>query len=280
MASGLLRDLLEQHLEPGYRDAARRRAEHPPPARSQRLGIAMRVVVLVALGFLFAAAYLQAATSAPQAARTRAALADEAHARAALTDRLQRQATAERSRLSAQRTRALRDSTSGSQAAAALHDLEVAASLTAVRGAGLTVTVGDAGRQGDPITGEPAPGDPAAAGRVQDRDLAEIVNALWAAGAEAIAVDGQRLSPTSTIRSAGGAILVDFRPVSSPYQVQAIGNADRMQARFVDSPVARSFQTFIGLYGITFSVRRAASLNLPAASATGLRFAAPGGAVR
>jgi uncharacterized protein YlxW (UPF0749 family) len=280
VASGLLRDLLEEHLEPGYRAAAARRAEHPPSARARRLGQAARVAVLVALGALFATAYLQASASAPQAARTRAALASDARERGALTDRLQRQATAERGRLSAQRAQALRDSTAGSQAAASLHDLEVATSLTALRGAGLTVTVGDASQHQDPVTGRPAQSDPAGAGRVQDRDVAEVVNALWAAGAEAIAVDGQRLSPTSTIRSAGGAILVDFRPVSSPYQIRAIGNADRMQARFADSAVARSFVTFIDLYGMTFSIRRADALDLPAASATELNFAVPGGTPR
>jgi len=276
VASGLLRDLLEQHLEPGYRAAASRRAEVPPSARSRRWGLIVRFVVLLALGLLFAAAYVQASAGAPQAARTRAALADDARVRAALTDRLQRQATTERGRLSAQRAEALRATTAGSQADAALRDLEAAASLTAVRGEGLVVTVGDAGQRNDPVTGDPAQSDPAAAGHVQDRDVAELVNALWAAGAEAISVDGQRLSPTSTIRSAGGAILVDFRPVSSPYEIRAIGNAGRMQARFADSDVARSFVTFIDLYGIKFSTRRAKAISVPAASATELKFAAPG----
>ncbi|MEP6695928.1 MAG: DUF881 domain-containing protein [Pseudonocardiales bacterium] len=275
VGSGLLRDLLEQHLESGYLAAARRRAEHPPSAHRQ-LQRAMRLVVLVALGLLFATTYVQASASAPQAARTRAALANDARTRAALTDRLQRQATAERTRLSAQRAQALRSTAAGSQAAAALQDVEGAAALTAVAGGGLVVTVGDAARSNDPVTGDPDPGDPAAAGRLQDRDVAEIVNALWAAGAEAVSVDGQRLSPTSTIRSAGGAILVDFRPVSSPYEVRAIGNAGLMQVRFTDSATARAFFSFIDLYRITFSVRRVSAITVPAASGTILRYAAPG----
>jgi uncharacterized protein YlxW (UPF0749 family) len=280
VGSGLLRDLLEQHLEPGYAAAAQRRAENPPSERNRRWGLLMRVLVLVALGLLFSAAYVEASAGAPRAARTRAALADDARQRAALTDRLQRQATAERKRLSAQRAAALRETTAGSQAATALQDLESAAALTALHGPGVTVTVGDAGRSTDPTTADPSQSDPDAAGRVQDRDVAEIVNALWAAGAEAISVDGQRLSPTSTIRSAGGAILVDFRPVSSPYEIRAIGNADRMQARFVDSAVARSFASFVDLYGMRFSVRRSAQLDVAAASASRLKFASPGGAAR
>ena len=57
-------------------------------------------------------------------------------------------------------------------------------------------------------------------GRVLDRDLQELVNGLWAAGAEAVSVDGQRLTARTAIRSAGEAVLVDFRPLSPPYVVR------------------------------------------------------------
>jgi hypothetical protein len=53
-----------------------------------------------------------------------------------------------------------------------------------------------------------------------------------------------------------------------------------MQARFVDSAVARSFATFVDLYGMRFSVRRSAALDVAAASASSLKFAAPGGSAR
>ena len=53
-------------------------------------------------------------------------------------------------------------------------------------------------------------------GRVLDRDLQVMVNALWAAGAEAIAINGQRLTARSAIRYAGEAILLDFRPLVPP----------------------------------------------------------------
>ncbi len=275
-----MRDLLENHLEPGYQVAAARRSERPISPRARRLGAGTRVLVLLAIGVLLAVAYAQATARAPQAARTRAALADDVRARAALTDRLQRQATALRRKLNEEQARALTSSAAGAQAVRRLTDLDGATALVPVRGAGLIVTVGNAGGTPDPLTGVRPQNDPTTAGQIQDRDLAAIVNALWASGAEAISVGGQRLSPTSTIRSAGGAILVDFRPVSSPYQIRVIGDAGRMQPRFADSKAARSLTDFVQLYGITFKISRAGHLELPAAPATTLKYAVPSGPVR
>ncbi len=274
----MLTELLEHHLDPAYEVAVLRRQEDPPSRRELRSGVLARLLILLVIGILLATAYNEASAEAPQAARTRVALAEDARAQAVRTDRLQRQAVQLRSELNAERARALAGSAAGKQAQDRVNALEVAVGLVALRGRGLVITVGDAGTQPDPVTGEPAA--PTDAGRVQDRDLAEIVNALWGSGAEAISVDGQRLSPTSTIRAAGHAILVDFRPVSSPYEVRAIGHPDRMQARFVDSRIARSFTTFVQLYGMTFSTRRSADLTVPAAPATSLRYAVPRGVTR
>lgn len=276
----MLRDLLESHLEPSYRVAAERRMEPPISTSARRLGAGTRILAVLAIGVLLAVAYAQATARAPQAARTRAALADDARQRAALTDRLQRQATVLRGRLNAEQARELSSSAAGAQAVALLGRLEGATALAPVHGAGLVVSVGDAGGKPDPLTGASPQSEANNPGQIQDRDLVAIVNALWASGAEAVSVGGQRLSPTSTIRSAGGAILVDFRPVSSPYQIRAIGDADRMHVRFADSLVARSFTDFVQLYGITFATHVSGRLDLPAAPATTLKYATPGGPVR
>ena len=100
------------------------------------------------------------------------------------------------------------------------------------------VTVGDAPTPSDRLTGSGKPD----LGRVLDRDLQWLANALWALGAEAVAINGQRLTATSTIRTAGEAILVDFRPVTSPYEVAAIG-PDDMADEFEDSRGGRLFRT-------------------------------------
>ena len=71
---------------------------------------------------------------------------------------------------------------------------------------------------------------------ILDRDLQLVVNSLWASGAEAIAVGGVRIGPNVTIRQAGGAILVDNQPISSPYAIVAIGPPHGMQDAFERSP--------------------------------------------
>jgi uncharacterized protein YlxW (UPF0749 family) len=108
--------------------------------------------------------------------------------------------------------------------------------------------------------------------RVLDVDLQAVVNALWAAGAEAVAVNGQRLTTMSTIRTAGGAILVDFRPVTSPYEVAAIGPPD-LEQRFGRSATAGAMADLARRYGLGYSTRSEGKLNLPAAPGTSLRYA-------
>ena len=71
---------------------------------------------------------------------------------------------------------------------------------------------------------------------ILDRDLQLVVNSLWASGAEAISVGGVRIGPNVTIRQAGGAILVDNNPTSSPYTVLAVGPPHAMRDVFDNSP--------------------------------------------
>ena len=71
--------------------------------------------------------------------------------------------------------------------------------------------------------------------RVYDLDLQILTNGLWQAGAEAVAINGHRLSALTAIRGAGEAITVDFRSLTRPYRVEAIGDARTLQARFVES---------------------------------------------
>ena len=106
----------------------------------------------------------------------------------------------------------------------------------------------------------PSP-EEAGAYQIHDTDLQLVVNALWAAGAEAVAVNDSRLVATTPIRAAGGTIIVNFRPLSPPFVVKAIG-ADR--DRFEDSEIAKRFKRWIGLFGLGFSVRERESVEVPA----------------
>ena len=103
-------------------------------------------------------------------------------------------------------------------------------------------------------------------GRVLDRDLQEIANALWQAGAEAIAINGQRLTSTSTIRAAGEAILVDFRPVAGPYEVSRDRPGRPAQDSSPTQPPRGRSAGWSTRTGMSFEVRRRDDLTLPAAS--------------
>jgi uncharacterized protein YlxW (UPF0749 family) len=106
-----------------------------------------------------------------------------------------------------------------------------------------------------------------------DTDVRAVVNQLWSSGAEAIAVDDVRLTPTSAIRFAGQAVLVDFRPVSAPYTISAIGPADALNTDLTTSPIADRLRTLSSAYGFVFSVSQSSAVRLPASTGGGPKYA-------
>ena len=105
--------------------------------------------------------------------------------------------------------------------------------------------------------------------------MRSVVNELWADGAEAISVNDVRLTPTSAIRFAGEAVLVDFAPITSPFTIRAIGNADDLATGFASSAVASRYQTLASADGIGFEFTEHKKLTLPASPAVAPRYARP-----
>ena len=280
MSTSLLNELLTDHLDKGYAEAAARRAARAAggaePHKPQRLARLLLAVGLLLAGFLLATAYRATASQAPESERIRQALMRDVQSGTATSDRLQRQAEDLGVRLARERDTALATSETGDRVARQVRELEAAAALVPVRGPGVTVLLGDAATSGqDPAGGDRIPAATDDSGRLRDRDLQSVVNALWAAGAEAVSINRERLAPTTTIRAAGEAILVDLFPLSSPYTIEAIGNPDTLLPRFADSAAARRYQSLVGVYGIRFSAHRSADLRLRAATGTDLRYAQP-----
>lgn len=150
----------------------------------------------------------------------------------------------------------------GEQARSRLDRLRIATGQTEVTGDGVTVTVDDA-----PL--DAAQPDQRPPGRVIDRDLQMVVNGLWQAGATDIAINGRRLTPTSAIRAAGEAILVNYRPMSPPYVVSAIGpNADQLAGRFRENPAGLLLEELEMQYGVIWELQTVGDITLPAASST------------
>lgn len=104
----------------------------------------------------------------------------------------------------------------------ALQRAKVAAGLTPVKGPGLLVTLEDAPR----LTASAEDQSPYV---IHDIDLLQVVNELWTADAEAIAINGQRLTMSSEIRCSGNVIKVNDTPITPPYDVRAIGDPKTLQ---------------------------------------------------
>lgn len=264
-APDFLTELFRNPLEPGYAEAAARRRREGAAARVPGSGAVrvVSVVTSVALGLLLAVAYRQTMAAEPSRSQIRAGLIEQIKQQQTEGDRLARRADELRSQVARQRDAALTGS-----AAARLRQLEAATGLGRVRGDGVVVQVADAETETDAVTGAGGTN----LGRVLDRDLQEITNALWSAGAEAVSINGRRLTATSPIRAAGSAILVGFRPVTGPYEVSAIGPGE-LERRFRDSAAARLMRTVAADYGMSFEVRAAEDLTLPGAGAPGLDYA-------
>jgi uncharacterized protein YlxW (UPF0749 family) len=142
-----------------------------------------------------------------------------------------------------------------------LEQVEQARVLTgrgAVTGPGMRITIDDA--QGAVV-----------GGTVLDEDLQVLVNGLWQAGAEAVAINGNRLGPLSAIRTAGQAINVNFRPLTPPYVVTVIGDLETLQARFSETSAGQSWVDLSVNYGIRFDIESDAALVLPGVPAGRLR---------
>jgi uncharacterized protein YlxW (UPF0749 family) len=170
------------------------------------------------------------------------------------------------------RENALGLTSTGSELAATLSGLEVVTGAGAVRGPALVVHLEDAEDADTEGGTDPRAGEGSTEGRVTDRDLQTVVNEVWAAGAEAVAINGQRLTSLSAIRSAGQAILVDFRPLSPPYDLVAVGDSDTMRSRLVDG-FGGSYLQVLRNYGIDYTVKTRDSVRLPAAAGLPVRYA-------
>ncbi|MER7168965.1 DUF881 domain-containing protein [Micromonospora sp. NPDC000207] len=262
-APDFLTELFRNPLDPGYEDAARSRVAGAPvwPARS------VSAVVLVVVGFLLAVAYRQTVAEEPGRAQARAGLVQQIREREEESDRLSERADALRDEVGRLRVQAL-----GGSEAARLRELEAGTGVGRVRGDGVVVRLADARDDQDAVTGAADGG--AGPDRVIYSDLQRVANALWGAGAEAVSINGQRLTATSTIRSAGDAILVDFRPVTGPYEVSAIGPGE-MRQRFEGSAASALMRQVASKTGLSFGVRVAKDLTLPAAAEPRLRWAGP-----
>ncbi len=268
----LLTDVMEHSLDDGYAQAAARRGEAGssrfPTAARGRLGLAVGLVLAAVVITVGAA---QARISAPTEAKERQKLADRVRAETRADDTLQSGVDTLRSTVSAEQRAALRDS-GGDESRLP----QLLAGATPVHGPGVRLVVDDAKEASTGGSGGPRESSGFSdTGRVRDHDMQRVVNGLWACGAEAISVNGQRLTALSAIRAAGDAILVDNKPLAPPYTVLAIGDGKRLSAAFQDSEDGQYLRLLGRDYGIRSSISVQDDLRLAAAPSLVVRYAAP-----
>lgn len=97
---------------------------------------------------------------------------------------------------------------------------------------------------------------------VHSQDVPAVANGLWSAGAEALAVNGQRLVPTSALLCVGNTLLINGTVHSPPYRFTAIG-AD-LRERFLADPLVERFRDDAGRFQLGFEVEEREGVTVPA----------------
>lgn len=269
----LLTNVMDHSLDDGYAEAAARKkaagASGMPKTLRSKLGLAAGLV-LAALVVTVGAA--QARVAAPVVAKERQELIDRIDKETKSADKLEGSVDTLRDDVSARQRAALK--TSGGSGQADL--VSMLSGATAVHGPGVRLVVNDAKEASSGGGDNPREtADFSDTGRVRDRDMQRVVNGLWAAGAEAVSINGQRLTALSAIRAAGDAILVDNKPLVPPYTVLAVGDGQRLSSKFQNGADGLYLHALEDTYGIRATIAVESDVRLPAAPSVIVRTAQP-----
>jgi uncharacterized protein YlxW (UPF0749 family) len=259
---GLLDYLTVHSLDEDYAHVAARKGTVASRTGRTRLPTRATWVVLALFGLLVATAGVETARTAGVQKTSRASLVGQVNAGRA-------ELTGVRDRLSALRHDIRSDQqrlqrVDGEQRATdrRVQRLGTASGFAPVRGQGVRLTVDD------------APGATDESHLVLDKDLQNIVNGLWEAGARAVAVNGHRVTGLSAIREAGRAITLNYNSLDRPYVITAVGDPDQLPARFLDSTGGSLWLSTRNQYGLRSDMVADDDLRLPGARLPTLRHAA------
>lgn len=128
-------------------------------------------------------------------------------------------------------------------------ELQMLAGLLEVQGPGVIVTLVE------------TPEATAAKDRVADEDIWRVVNELLTAGAEAISVNGVRVTSVTGIRNVGNRILVNQTMVASPIEIRAIGDPTVLEASL---RLRGGVIELLGRWGIKVTAAKSNSVRIPA----------------
>jgi uncharacterized protein YlxW (UPF0749 family) len=248
----LLTLITQQSLDEDYQHVAEQRQAGVRPA-AERAGRGPRTVVVVLLfGALVAVAAVQTARNAHVTSAGREQLISRIDARRSTLADVQDQI----SRVQADNNTAQNAYDAGGRRLDALDRTRSAeqaeTGFAALSGPGIRIVVDDA-----PGGGEQ--------GRVQDEDLALLVNGLWQAGATGVSVNGQRITALSALRNSGEVIRINGVSLSPPYTLLAVGDKRTLQADLAESSSGAQFAALTDQLGMRYSMDNRDRIDLPAA---------------
>ncbi len=157
------------------------------------------------------------------------------------------------------RIAALQDAAAGQRhgVGALLRDLEplrARAGMTALEGPGIVVDLADNPR---PLR----PGEDPNEVILHNYDVAMVLHDLWGAGAEAVAINGERVVATTGIQSLFHTFRVNGRRMTPPLQIAAIGDAARL-AEYVSR--RGGYLDYLRAFGFPVRVTHAERVRIPA----------------
>jgi uncharacterized protein YlxW (UPF0749 family) len=252
----LLNQISRQPIDPDYLLATAR--GNQPGNRRWTLGVLAMII-----GALFAVAALQTTQSAPALQLERTELINRVQNAEREQDQLRGRVTSLSDEIATLRAAALGDDDAARIMEIRIDALDPVVGNVPVSGPGVLIVVDDS---------PSATTD--ARDRVLDIDLQVLANGLWQADAEAISINGHRLSNLTAIRSAGDAITVDYRSLTRPYRIEAIGDPRTLQARFVESSAGAWWNDLAQNRRMRYEISDVKQLDLAADPGMVLRYAA------
>jgi len=215
-------------------------------------------LAIAALGVMAAVVAVQTDREAPANELSRAALVQQIDTRSDDVRALQAD-VARLTRFNASvASNSTRTQTELGDAETRVRRAELTTGFSAVHGPGVRITVDN--RPGDEVDGE-----------VLDEDLATLVDGLFEAGAEAVAINDQRINALGGIRNTNRAVHVNGRPVNAPYTVSAIGDPRTLQARLVETYQGQQWFGRVNNFGFVYEAENVDDIRLPAAPERVLR---------
>jgi len=139
-------------------------------------------------------------------------------------------------------------------------DAFTARSTRPVSGPGVQITLSDA--PPGQIPEDATPNDLV----IHQQDIEDTMNALWSGGAEAMTVQGVRVTSRTIIRCIGNVILVDGTSYSPPYVIQAIGDPATLRATVTANPRMVNYQAYVSKYGLGWDMQTKDSLSFAPAT--------------